>query len=141
MSAQRVPTPVELELDAATIAALQERLQQIERELQAGIARQREQLATHDTTTSNTFVAGSDGAMAAESDGAALAMLSHEESEWTAVHEALSRIKDGRYGTCARCDEPIGRERLLAVPYAGLCLTCQTADESQNADRLHSHKH
>ncbi len=141
MSAQRVPTPVELDLDAATIAALQERLQQLERELQAGIATARAQLAAHDTATSNNFVAGIEGALSAESDDAALAMLGHEEGEWAAVHEALSRIKDGRYGTCARCDEPIGRERLVAVPYARLCLTCQTADESQSADRLHSHKH
>lgn len=141
MSAQRVPTPVELDLDTATIAALQERLLQLEAELQAGIAKERAQLAAHDTATSNNFVAGSEGALSIESDDAALAMLNHEEGEWTAVREALSRIKDGRYGTCARCEEPIGRERLVAVPYASLCLTCQTVDESQNADRLHSHKH
>jgi DnaK suppressor protein len=141
MSAQPVPAPTEFDLDATTIASLQARLEQLERELQAGIAKQRAQLATHDSATSNNFVAGSEGALSIESDDEALAMLSHEECEWTAVHEALSRIKDGRYGTCARCEEPIGRDRLVAVPYASLCLTCQTVDEAQSASHLHSHKH
>lgn len=127
MSAPRVPASP---LDAATIALLHERLQQMERDLQAGIAKQRAQLATHDAATSNAFVAGNEGALTSESDDEALAMLSHEEVEWTAVQAALSRIKDGRYGLCAQCEEPIGRERLMAVPYATLCVECQQADES-----------
>jgi RNA polymerase-binding transcription factor DksA len=117
-------------LDAATLAQLQERLQQMELELQSDIAKQRAQLAAHDAATSNAFVAGNEGALTVESDDEALAMLSHEGAEWKAVHEALSRIKDGRYGTCAKCEEPIGRERLMAVPYASLCLDCQSSDES-----------
>lgn len=138
MPAPRVPSPAAL--DAATIASLQARLQDMERELQAGIATQRSQLAAHDSATSNSFVAGNEGALSTESDDAALAMLSHEEIEWRAVRDALSRIKDGRYGTCARCEEPIGRERLEAVPYASLCLACQAAGETRAEQRLHSGK-
>jgi len=128
MSAPRVPAS---SLDAATVATLQERLQQMERDLQAGIAKQRAQLAAHDSATSNAFVAGNEGALTVESDDEALAMLSHEEIEWAAVQAALGRIKEGRYGLCAQCEEPIGRERLMAVPYATLCVECQQADESR----------
>lgn len=134
MPAPRASSPAAL--DAATIASLQARLQTMERELQAGIATQRAQLAAHDAATSNSFLAGNEGALSTESDDAALAMLSHEEVEWRAVREALSRINDGSYGTCARCEEPIGRERLEAVPYASLCRACQAAGEARPDTRL-----
>lgn len=139
MPAPRLPAAAAL--DALTLTALQERLQAMERELQAGISTQRSQLASHDTATSNNFVAGNEGALTSESDDAALAMLSHEEIEWRAVHDALSRIKDGRYGICEKCEEPIGRERLEAVPYASLCRACQTTDEAHAGSQLPSHKH
>ncbi|MBD3665426.1 TraR/DksA family transcriptional regulator [Sulfitobacter aestuariivivens] len=40
---------------------------------------------------------------------------------------ALGRIKDGSYGTCAKCEEPISDARLEAVPYAPLCKRCAQA--------------
>ena len=38
------------------------------------------------------------------------------------VHNALSRIKNGTYGECEVCDEPIEPQRLQALPYATLCM-------------------
>jgi RNA polymerase-binding transcription factor DksA len=38
------------------------------------------------------------------------------------IDEALVRIEDGTYGTCAVCGAVIPEERLAAVPYAILCL-------------------
>lgn len=38
------------------------------------------------------------------------------------IDEALWRIEDGTYGTCAVCGSVIPEERLDAVPYAILCL-------------------
>ncbi len=38
------------------------------------------------------------------------------------IDEALWRIEDGTYGTCAVCGAVIPEERLDAVPYAVLCL-------------------
>lgn len=40
---------------------------------------------------------------------------------------ALGRIKDGSYGICKKCEDPISPERLDAVPYAPLCKTCATS--------------
>ena len=40
------------------------------------------------------------------------------------VREALGRIDNGTYGTCARCGKPIGAARLAAVPSTPHCLTC-----------------
>jgi RNA polymerase-binding protein DksA len=38
------------------------------------------------------------------------------------IDDALERIADGTYGTCASCGKPIPPERLAAVPYATLCV-------------------
>ena len=45
------------------------------------------------------------------------------------IDGALDRIEDGTYGLCADCGGPIGEERMLAVPYATLCLAHKRARE------------
>ncbi len=40
--------------------------------------------------------------------------------------EAVARLDEGTYGTCARCGGPIGAGRLEARPSAELCLPCAT---------------
>lgn len=51
------------------------------------------------------------------------------------VNRALERLDRGVYFVCARCGEPIGSGRLLAVPTAELCASCATVPEhSQGMD-------
>jgi RNA polymerase-binding transcription factor DksA len=45
------------------------------------------------------------------------------------INAALRRISTGRYGSCARCHTPIPIERLLAIPQAALCMSCQRRAE------------
>ncbi len=40
------------------------------------------------------------------------------------IHSALQRIADGSYGECMTCGEPIGEQRLEALPYALQCINC-----------------
>jgi DnaK suppressor protein len=40
----------------------------------------------------------------------------------TEIDAALARIEEGTYGICLRCGEPIGQERLEALPWATLCI-------------------
>ena len=40
------------------------------------------------------------------------------------LKQAIARIDSGNYGICRVCDEPIGDERLKAVPYTDLCIKC-----------------
>jgi DnaK suppressor protein len=42
------------------------------------------------------------------------------------INHALARLDDGTYGRCLKCGETILPERLLALPYAELCINCQT---------------
>lgn len=43
----------------------------------------------------------------------------------TEIEDALRRLREGHYGVCDRCAKAIGTKRLLALPYARLCLACQ----------------
>ena len=46
-------------------------------------------------------------------------------TELRGIDAALDRVAQGRYGTCARCGQPISEARLEAVPHAALCQECQ----------------
>ena len=46
------------------------------------------------------------------------------------VEAALTRLDQGRYGTCHLCRSPIARERLLIVPQARYCARCQQVREA-----------
>jgi RNA polymerase-binding protein DksA len=41
------------------------------------------------------------------------------------IEDALRKIEEGSYGTCEVCGEPIGAERLSAIPWARLCIDDQ----------------
>ena len=41
------------------------------------------------------------------------------------VEEALLRVREGTYGVCQECDEPISPKRLQALPWAKFCVRCQ----------------
>jgi RNA polymerase-binding protein DksA len=55
-----------------------------------------------------------------------------EVKRLTLIDSALSRIKNGRYGVCMSCGSKIPRERLEAIPYAILCVNCQSSEERRN---------
>jgi RNA polymerase-binding transcription factor DksA len=42
------------------------------------------------------------------------------------IEAALDRVASGTYGTCARCGDPIGEERLDVLPQTPLCRDCAT---------------
>jgi DnaK suppressor protein len=48
-----------------------------------------------------------------------------------AILSALERIRSGDYGTCEECGDPIHPKRLEAVPWATLCVACQSMAETQ----------
>lgn len=48
------------------------------------------------------------------------------------INNALDRIKQGTYGKCLMCKQEIPEERLEAIPYAFLCIGCQSNAERQN---------
>ena len=53
----------------------------------------------------------------------------------TSINIALAKIRDGDYGTCESCHNPIPVKRLRAVPWAAHCISCQSAIESRTPCR------
>jgi len=47
------------------------------------------------------------------------------------VDRALTKMELGTYGTCERCGNPIGIERLEALPWAILCIDCKQKGEGR----------
>lgn len=45
------------------------------------------------------------------------------------VEEALVSLEEGTYGVCAECEEEISEKRLEALPFARLCVACQSKRE------------
>ena len=57
-------------------------------------------------------------------------ILEQVEAELADVDRALRRLDDGTYGRCEACGNPIGDERLEAMPAARFCLTHQSQAEA-----------
>ncbi|MEQ7007367.1 TraR/DksA C4-type zinc finger protein [Actinopolymorpha sp. B17G11] len=45
------------------------------------------------------------------------------------TERAMGRIRNGTYGICEGCGNPIGKARLLAFPRATLCVSCKQREE------------
>ena len=48
------------------------------------------------------------------------------------IESALTRIKQGKYGHCVKCSHRIPQERLIAIPYAVMCIDCKSEEERRN---------
>ncbi|MBX3470222.1 MAG: TraR/DksA family transcriptional regulator [Planctomycetes bacterium] len=57
-------------------------------------------------------------------------ILEIESAELDQIDYALERIDNGSYGVCEECEKPINPERLRALPFASLCITCKRSQEA-----------
>jgi len=48
------------------------------------------------------------------------------------IESALTRIKQGKYGHCIKCSHRIPQDRLIAIPYALMCIDCKSDEERRN---------
>lgn len=60
-----------------------------------------------------------------------LALLQHEIDALRRIDGALQRVRDGQFGVCQECGEPIPQQRLEAQPEAMTCLQCQNELEQR----------
>ncbi len=63
--------------------------------------------------------------------GISAALDSRLRSALEATNAALRRLDEGSYGNCVSCGEPIGRERLEAMPETAWCVRCQSRREQE----------
>lgn len=59
-------------------------------------------------------------------------LIQNGEDSVRNIDDALERIEEGTFGICEACEKKINRERLKAVPYASLCISCQREEELGN---------
>lgn len=60
-----------------------------------------------------------------------LGLASNEQNLLNLIDNALRKIKDGTFGICEKTGKPISKKRLLAVPYAPLCIEAQEIEEKE----------
>lgn len=65
---------------------------------------------------------------------ASLSLHRNEQVLLDQVERALARMDKGTYGICERCGQEIDYARLKALPYAALCIRCQTQTESSKGN-------
>jgi len=60
-----------------------------------------------------------------------LILSDRDRDKLQAIEDALERIEDGSYGICEQCEEDIAPERLEALPFTRLCVSCQSEMERE----------
>ena len=58
-----------------------------------------------------------------------LTLLGNEENALAEIEASLERIENGTYGQCDECAKAVEKPRLTALPFARLCVKCQSAIE------------
>ncbi len=58
-----------------------------------------------------------------------LALTQNARELLAQTERVLAKIKDGTYGVCESCGQPIGKARLQAFPRATLCVACKQREE------------
>jgi len=71
----------------------------------------------------------------------AIRQLELDSTRLRGLRAALSRIDDGTYGTCLRCDEDISLKRLKALPWAAYCIACQDAADQEESEAAGHDEH
>lgn len=62
----------------------------------------------------------------------ALSLVSNEQEALYEIEEALKRLEHSTYGICGNCEKTILKARLEAVPFARLCVNCQSGIEKDH---------
>ena len=61
----------------------------------------------------------------------AISLLENQDLQLEEVAAALLRWEEGRFGLCENCQQEIGRERLLAIPYTRFCIDCARDEQAE----------
>ena len=106
-----------------------EKFRTILEELKRDLRHQLEELGANpdsDSLEGDRFDPGfADSAHSTAERGRTLVLVERLRDQLADVRTALKRLDDGTYGTCSNCGDPIPQERLEALPYSSLCVSCK----------------
>ncbi|MDR1485699.1 MAG: TraR/DksA C4-type zinc finger protein [Planctomycetaceae bacterium] len=63
-----------------------------------------------------------------------LSFMQNERGILVDIEDALVRIKDGTYGICEGCSNPIPKVRLNFIPYVNMCVKCAELAQRQEEE-------
>ena len=89
-----------------------------------------------DTMAKMGRVAEEDQAQMSHDEFVSLHLNSLDYVQLRLIEEALDRIRSSDYGICLACEEPIPPKRLLALPWARYCVSCQEEIGTQDRHTL-----
>jgi len=118
------PDPVDDDLTPDVRAALRQRLQA---ERDAGLHRTGQASALRSADRVDRLDPLAQNVLDLERDVEGILDDARTRDALEPIEEALERLDDGTYGHCTDCGSAIGSARLLALPYARRCLSCQEA--------------
>ena len=58
------------------------------------------------------------------------------DSRLSDIDNALAKLDSGTYGVCTDCTKPIPPRRLEALPFATLCVACQSVADKRSHRRV-----
>jgi DnaK suppressor protein len=109
---------------------------QLERFRKKLLEKRKELLRGVQSSSSSSMEAGSDGiqdiadqASSAYTKEFLLSVGDEERRVLKQIDIALQKIKEGNYGKCEACKNPISVKRLEAIPFARLCIECKEKEE------------
>jgi DnaK suppressor protein len=103
-------------------SSLHREFEQHARRLERAIQRQQELIRLPGATRGEWL----DEAAEMTEQASNIAILEQLTRELDQVRAAQQRLREGRYGICKDCGRAIPAARLRALPYATLCVRCQT---------------
>jgi DnaK suppressor protein len=103
---------------------LLERRARIEKNL-SGTTSELEGMRSLELNDEGDYAAASAGSMVDS------AILEQQRKELAEIDLALDKIKNGTYGICEMCEEPIGKARLEVKNFARFCITCREINEKE----------
>ncbi len=56
----------------------------------------------------------------------------HDRQRLDAIEDALDKMDHGKYGLCENCSKKIKKDRLMAIPFAKLCIKCKPSQENKS---------
>ena len=101
---------------------------ELEAELRAEYARMLRSLARNGVTEADVGIVPPPSSVPGGdiSVGLGLALETRAQTAIETITRALQRLKDGTYGCCLRCQEPIPYGRLIVLPATEYCVMCGT---------------
>ena len=113
------------------LLAFKQQLEAMKTEINADV----EQTLTDMTSQTGNIPDPNDRATMESDRSFELRIRGRERKLMEKIEEALARIEDGSFGTCAGCGEDIAVKRLQARPVAKFCIDCKTRQEQKEKEQ------